>query len=308
MRRYQADDAARDHLLLHVHIGPSPLGLALILPLAREAGFETCLIGREDSPPLPCDPQGRPTYGLRWEGVEKQGETRTVRWDCRPGCGADLPEEVRQALGSKRPVLITATLRTEGIEARHPLIGELLELRPNNAETVVMPCENKVPEAWRKIEAACGTRGALYLAPLVNRIAVPVACSQPGARITRTHPVGEWLVGPVDGHSQILDALARNQEFAVVDDLEMRKLRKLHLVNGAHLAIAIQGARKNRRSLRATARMHENAYLAGGLHQAMRQGLSFLGDGEEASEVSVRIDELQRHFANHRAIVAGLGG
>ncbi len=264
-----------------MHIGPSPLGQALILPLASEAGFETCLIGREGSPLLPRDTRGRPTYSLRWEGAEKWEEPRAVRWDCRPGCEADLPAEVREALRSEPPVpvLITATLRKEGIEARHTLIREMLEVRPKGAETVVMPCENKVPDAWDKIEAACRACGADFVIPLVNRIAVPFECSQQGARITRTHPLGEWLVAPAERRLQILDALATAERFAVVGDLETRKRRKLYVVNGAHLAVGIQGVRRNRRSLRTTARMPENAYLMGELHQAMRQGLALGGDG-----------------------------
>jgi hypothetical protein len=269
VRRRRTDYATEGHLLLHVHIGPSPLGQTLILPLASEAGFETCLIGREDAPPLPLDERGWPTYTLCWEGAVAE-----------TGCAAELPGEVREALLDRESsVLITATLRTEGAAARLPLIREMLTARPAGAETVVMPCENKVPAAWAEVEDACRACGALYMVPLVNRVSVPATCSRPGERRTRTHRLGEWLVGLVERPSRILDALAAAGDFAMVGDLELRKLRKLYLVNGAHLALGIRGALQKRRSLRTAARTPDNAYLTGELHYAMQQGLSLLGNG-----------------------------
>jgi len=175
------------------------------------------------------------------------------------------------------PVLITATLRKEGIEARAPLIAELLAPREPGAETVVMPCENDVPPRWRAIEAACPARGATCLRPLVNRISVPVDGLAAGARTTRTHHLGEWLVGPSERRLEIVDALSLNACFGVVDDLEMRLKRKLYMVNGAHLALGIRGAMLGRRSLRVTAGMPENAYDIAQLHVYMSIGLAYAG-------------------------------
>jgi|GEM_PF-5234228 len=269
-----------DPLTLHIHIGPSPLAQSLILPLADAAGFHSYLVGRVDAEPLPTE-NGEHFYTLRWEGPEGcDEEKRTVCW-CQPGSLQDLPAEVLRGLSEDGAVLITATLRNEGIEARAKLILEMLELRLDprlsGAETVVMPCENKVPSQWRKIEDLCRAGGAIYLQPLVNRISVPVPDLEVGARETRTHRLGEWLVASPQRPSKVLDALSLNPQFDVVEDLEMRLKRKFSMVNGAHLAFGIVGRRQRRRSLSETARWPRNTYDVVRLHHVMEHGLNYVG-------------------------------
>ncbi len=164
-------------------------------------------------------------------------------WYCRPGSEAELPRDVRAELCSKGPVLITATLRN-GIDGRIGLVEEMLRARPPGEETVVIPCENDISSTWDRIETLCQEIGAIYLRPLVNRIAV--ADGQPDARpdgalssalevrTTNTHELGEWIVASPERPSEILTALQINDEFDVVkdlEDLEMRLRRKLYLVN-----------------------------------------------------------------------------
>jgi hypothetical protein len=234
-------------------------------------------VGSVDGDPLVCNGNGLPCYTLLWEGSVCASESRMVRWYCQPACLQDFDADVRKELESHNPVLITATLRQQGIEARAPLILEMLEARPAGVETVVMPCENKVPDAWRQIEAACQAKGVIYLRPLVNRISVPVLNLPPGVRETRTHELGEWLVASPQRSSTILEALSVNADFGIVDDLEMRLVRKLYIVNGAHLTLGVRGALLGWDSLRATARLPENAYDIGQLHERMHIGLAHAG-------------------------------
>jgi hypothetical protein len=76
---------------------------------------------------------------------------------------------------------------------------------------------------------------------------------------------------------RILDALAVNDEFKAVQDLEMRKQRKLFVVNGAHLALGIRGTKLGRPSLQATAQIPESIYDVANLHSAMNRGLTYSG-------------------------------
>jgi hypothetical protein len=266
----------RAPLPVHVHIGPSPLAKALLLPLSRKAGFAVCVVGRPGGEPLPLDAAGHPTYRLKWEGQDAREEQRTVDWYCEAESVAELPAEVGNALGKRSAVLITATLR-DGIRERRRLIEEMLRQRPQGAETIVMPCENSVPGDWQAVRSLCDELGATYLQPLVNRIALPLEPHGPDSRTTRTHNLGEWLVAPPQRKSRILEALAVNDEFDVVEDLEVRMQRKLFMVNGAHLALGIRGALLGRRSLRATAQMPSSIYDVANLHFAMNQGLTFSG-------------------------------
>ena len=140
-----------------------------------------------------------------------------------------------------------------------------------------MPCENSVPAEWQTIRSLCDELGVIYLQPLVNRIALPLKEHGPESRTTRTHRLGEMLVAPPNRHSRILNDLSVNDEFDIVEGLEMRMQRKLFLVNGAHLAVGIRGAMLGRRSLRATAQMPDSIYDVASLHAAMNQGLAFAG-------------------------------
>jgi hypothetical protein len=271
-----------DLLLLHIHIGASPLAQALILPIGQLAGFRICLVGRPDGDPLPRDNQGYPVYQLNWEGTNRREEVRRVDWYCQANSEECLPADVRTALRRYgEPLLLTATLRA-GIEQRRPLIEEILKVRPLGAETVVMPCENDIPGSWQAVDVLCRSLGAMYLRPLVNRIAVPYEPgrrdSMPrGSRITRTHDLGEWLVSPPSRSSELLGALLRAPEFNVVDDLPARLLRKRHMVNGGHLAVGIRGVMLRRRSLRVTAALPGCVYDVSQLHRVMRMGLAFSG-------------------------------
>lgn len=166
-----------------MHIGPSPLSKALLLPLSRRAGFAVCVVGRRGGEPLPLDAKGDPMYLLTWEGHDPHTEPRPVDWYCEAGTIAELPVEVRDAVRGPSDLLITATLR-DRISERRGLIEEMIRLRPGGAETIVMACENSVPDEWEFVRALCDEVGATYLQPMVNRIALPLGKEGPDSRIT----------------------------------------------------------------------------------------------------------------------------
>jgi hypothetical protein len=264
-------------LPVHVHIGPSPLSKALLLPLSRKAGFSVCVVGRPGGEPLPLDADGHPVYRLKWEGQNRHEELCPVDWYRETESVAGLPDEVVRELERRsQPVLITATLR-QGIREQQGLIEGMLRMRPPGSETIVMACENSVPSEWQAIQALCEELGASYLQPLVNRIALPLAEHGPDSRTTRAHKLGELLVCTPANGSSVLAALAVNDEFGLVEELGMRIQRKLFMVNGAHLALGIKGALLGKTSLRTTATLSDSVYDVAALHFAMHQGLAFSG-------------------------------
>jgi hypothetical protein len=262
--------------LLHVHIGLSPLAQALILPVAESAGLQTCVIGREDGVRPPAGNDGCCVYELRWEGPEPEREQRVICSYEQPSRMADLPTRILEQVRNDRRMLLTATLRDEGVLQRQRFSMELLKARPRDSETVVIPCENRVPDAWRKIEQEVGCNDVTFLRCVVNRIAVRFEeeGAPAGTRVTRTHPSGEWLVEDPGRELVILDLLKRAAEFEVVESLEPYKLRKLYLVNGGHLAVAIHGAKLQIPSLRDTARRRDCLLDVTNLHNAMIFGMS----------------------------------
>jgi Mannitol dehydrogenase C-terminal domain len=265
--------------VLHVHIGLSPLAQALILTVARSAGFESFIVGRIDKPAPPFDDKGEQSYELKWEGTDPRDEACPIHSFLQFDSFEDLPDELLKRIGTEDAMLLTASIRG-AIDERRSFVRDLLKARPEGSQTLVIPCENKVPKAWSELEGELGGTDILFVESVVNRIAVPVedADAEPGARATRTHPVGEWVIKDPRRKSKALDALRQRPEVKVVDRLEPYKTQKLFLVNGGHLAVAIRAAYRNIDRLRDAAREREALVDVTGLHGAMILGLT-RGDG-----------------------------
>lgn len=195
--------------MLHVHIGLSPLAQALILPVASSAELETVIVGPAGGPLPPANGDGRRTYELKWEGAIPKSERLPIHAYLQPSSIADLRADVRARVESPEAMLLTASIRDRGIEERRVFVRELLNARPRGSETVVMACENRVPDTWREIEQEVDRSDVTYVDCVVNRIAVRVEeeGAPAGTRATRTHPTGEWLVQHPGRELEILEAL-----------------------------------------------------------------------------------------------------
>lgn len=215
----------------HVHIGPSPLALGLLVPCALAAGFHVHLLGR------PGD-SGPNRYRLvnTATGVETQPQVQTFEG---PGCFDEVSAEVRGALESEEPLLLTCTLR-EKIAERSQLVEELIEARPPGAETVFMPCENSPDAAYEPLTLRCEERGVIPVRAVVNKMCAAGKSEWGQPRLVEAHSLGEWLIEDPLREVGLLEALAAaSEEVELVCDFEARKERKLWMVNGTHLALAL---------------------------------------------------------------------
>jgi hypothetical protein len=225
--------------MLHLHVGPSALALGLLIPMTLDAGFDVCVVGRpgEDNPKV---------FGVSGSGRGGRLSFREVNWFEGPHSVEDLPREVLARLGGLEPLLMTGSLR-EGIARRYEFMIGILECRPPEAETIVLPCENAPHSDYDKVRKACERTGALMLRTVVNRMCVDLGRDSHNRRTVSAHSLGEWLIErPPDGRSSaVLTALSQVDGFEVVSDIQARHDRKLWMVNGAHQALALMARRAN---------------------------------------------------------------
>lgn len=217
--------------MLHVHIGPSPLALGLILPATLAAGLKTCVIGQsgDDSPREYLVSGSGPKGRLRYHQVD---------WFEGPEVVDDLPEELRAHLAGETPLLLTCSLRGE-IVARRQLVEETLDLRPAASETIMLACENAPHAAYADIGAKRASPDFRLLRTVVNRMCIKLDRDSEGRRAVSAHPLGEWLIEDPSEASMLLRALSAVPEVEIVTDIEAREDRKLWMVNGAHQALAL---------------------------------------------------------------------
>jgi hypothetical protein len=227
--------------VLAIHIGPGRLGLGLIVPCLRQAGFDVCLVGRPDA-----DREELPQYLLDWTDPRVGLELRSVSYACNAGCAADLPDAVRAYVASDEPLVITGALGPKNAPACEGLIGEILELRPAGAQTDVIVCENEDLPIYRTLAERHGDR-ATFCWSVVDRVCtwLDSGTRRGGRRAVRAHPVGEWVIGHPDPQSPTMQALAQAPEVRVVvpDHVPAYKHRKLWTVNGLHLVLALLARR-----------------------------------------------------------------
>jgi hypothetical protein len=216
----------------HVHIGPSALAHGLLIPCTVSAGFTVAVIGRIAGQD--------PTEYVYVNTATGRGQPREVDLVEGPRNLAGASRELRGMVEGQDPLLLTCSLR-DAIVERRDFVVELLKCRPREAETVFAACENTPHATYREIEELCRAEGGVPLRTVVNRM-----CREEkerdaeGRRIILAHPLGEWVFEAPPRPLPLLDALARVDEVEVVEDYEARKARKIWMVNGVHMALALE--------------------------------------------------------------------
>jgi hypothetical protein len=216
----------------HVHIGPSALAHGLLIPCTISAGFAVAVVGRISRRDSTEYIYVNTATGRRWpREVDLVEGPRNL-----PGASREL----RGMVEDQDPLLLTCSLRGAIVE-RRDLVVELLKGRPRGAETVFAACENTPHATYREIEELCRAEGGVPLRTVVNRM-----CREEkerdaeNRRVVLAHPLGEWVFEAPPRPMPLLDALARVDEVEVVEDYEARKARKIWMVNGVHVALALE--------------------------------------------------------------------
>lgn len=215
----------------HVQIGPSALAHGLLIPCTLALGFKVAIVGRvgEDGP-----------------AEYVHGNTRTGAREARPVDLIEGPERLSDAsaafksmVEASEPLLVTCSLR-DAIVDRRDLVIELLEARPEGAETVFAACENSPHEVYKEIEEVCEARGIVSLRTVVNRMCrEEEERDEANRRVVLAHPLGELVFEQPPRSLALLEALSQLEEVEVVQEFDARKDRKIWMVNGVHLALAL---------------------------------------------------------------------
>ena len=251
--------------MLHLHFGPSPLALGLLLPASLETGFDVAVIARAGD----INPK---TFGRGGSAPGSRLTYHRVKWFEGPTEYAELPENLRGAIESETPMLITASLRKQ-IADRVDFAEAVLRVRPPGAETIVLACENDPHSAYEEIRKVAEETGATMLKTVVNRMCVALPRDDRRRRMVSAHPLGEWLIERPVEPSALLDELAAAKEVEIVDDIDARENRKLWMVNGAHQALALMARAGGHRTLRGAARSPAVLARLAHIHSAMNEAL-----------------------------------
>jgi hypothetical protein len=221
-----------------------------------------CLVGRSGG-----DPE-RTTFGLTGDHHASGSSYREVRWATNARTLRELPDEVQAGVAGHQPLLITAALGS-GIAQAAPLIEELASARPPAAETVLLACENDPGSEYEALAGRHADR-LTYSSCLVDRI-----CGWPSSgqrdhaqrRVVVHNATGEWIIPVVGPCPAVLARLRRAPLVRVLNGrIDGWKARKLWIVNGLHIVLALIARRAG----------VERLPLTGNLQQAFVQSVRSL--------------------------------
>lgn len=192
--------------VVHVHLGPGPLGQGLVIAVGESLGFELHVIGRPDSDferPIKL-------------AIVQHGGDAVERVDIAPRSysTADdveaMPRALLDAVASDAPLLITAALR-EGIRSRASHIEDLVRMRPPGSETVFIACENAPDPTYSDLKRRLVEQGVECPTAVVNRVCL-IRKGDKGT--VWTHQRAEWLIEAQSAAGQVLQALSRSRRCA----------------------------------------------------------------------------------------------
>jgi hypothetical protein len=233
---------------VHVHIGPSPLGLGLIVQATREAGFQAHIVGSPETVHLPA--YERTMY--RRDGISEHQVVEVASFT-RPR-GRQVPPELAGSLREAEEVLVTCSVRG-AISQRTEFVQALAHATSADADRVFIACENTLTTAHREVMQWLDGRGFDTPETVIDRVCAWATTSDgrpPTPRHVVHHEIGEWIIPAPATPGRTLERLARSKLVTLVppDEFGAFSDRKAWLVNAPHLVLALRGALLNVPDLR----------------------------------------------------------
>lgn len=215
--------------VVHIHVGPSKLGLGLVASTTAQLRMEVHIVGRPG-------PDSTPRFG-----VSLVPNLPIAFHDVASFTGPETFKEagpaLREAVMRDGPLLVTCTLR-DGIVDRYQFVRELLLAR-GDGETVFIACENSPHEAYGRLRQEFEPGGVRFLDTVVNRICPKFIRISGPRRIVRAHKLGEWLIEERLDDSAVIECLTGSDFVLLEPELEPFKRRKRWQVNGGQLLLAM---------------------------------------------------------------------
>ena len=226
--------------ICHIHLGAGCLGLGLVVSSTCRAGLDVHVLVAEGRS-LPR----QSTFELEVVGAANGAgaiELHTVAGFWQTSSMERLPEAPREALLRSPHLLITTSLTTAGFTAAQPFILAMVEARRAvgaATSTTFIPAENDPGPTWESFRQSLRERGVRVCRTMVNRYC-PTKTDEFGPRRVMVDVEQEWVIEltrlPIPPPLVALEALPHVELVANADIFEKRKL---WLINGTHLALAI---------------------------------------------------------------------
>lgn len=228
----------------HVHIGTGRFGLGFVGYFSNKLGFSTTFLNRT------AERSRSRNEKLR---VNKKYHIKYYDADQEDAVGFDRleffsQEDVGHALALLRDsdtLLVTTTVGESQLPSVAPLIAQGLKERNTNAPLFLIACENGhrcSSVLARRVNAILETeqQNAVFVDCVVDQICHGINVNEEMVTVS-AESYREWIIEETD--SQLEQQLREPRiKFVQSDQLDLYELRKLWLVNGFHLALAILGA------------------------------------------------------------------
>jgi hypothetical protein len=224
----------------HIHLGPGCLGLGLIVSSSCRAGLEVHVVSLRGGTQLTSN-------DFELEVVDSlvtppRLESHRVDGFWEASTVEQLAPPLREVLLHRPHLLITTSLTTSGLEAAQPFIQSLVEERQRAGfarSTTFIGAENDLGPTWEQFRLVLEASGTRPLRAMVNRYC-PSRSDANGLRRVVVDVEEEWVIElsrlPIPPPVAVLADLPHVEVVASTTAFEKRKL---WLINGTHLALAI---------------------------------------------------------------------
>jgi len=229
----------------HVQLGPGKVGLGLVTAVSTEAGLDTHIVGKGTSRVRPGRKLEVRVLGLA--GREEFDPLPVASISCAD-CWDDLHWDCMTAIMHSPSLLITTSLTTKGLAARHGFILDLARHRAASSyatSTIFIAAENDPGPSYPELSLELERLGVECRRTVVNRFCVHADYDEKrNAHVVTVDDLAEWVIeGPATSGTP-LEALAKVPYVSFVPDIDPVATRKRWLVNGLHLALAIIAQQK----------------------------------------------------------------
>lgn len=224
-----------------VHLGPGCLGLALIVPILKKAGFDLTVVGQS---PKKAEALGRHRRYLK-EHPSAPGQSLWTEVELGPECVtttfAEIDAVVRN-ISTDDLLLVTMSLGPAQVDpVVQAAVARLLAVPTRG--TVLIPCENRVADECTALFAARrAEEPARFHVPEVM-----VDCMTDAVEIDRDQQIvvvaceryGEWVITPPPEWADDITGALIDAGVIVTLDFGPYATRKRWFVNGLQLGLAL---------------------------------------------------------------------
>lgn len=239
--------------MVHVHIGTGSLGLGFVAYLTRKAGFRVVLANREvGSASKKKNSALKHNTKFTLKVVGRTTRTESVQIDKFIYTDSES-DELLDLFENSSTMLLTTGLK-EGLKNCIPDISRLIKKRVDatlDEPLFVLACENRFDSNWLLSEVAAHlgmsrdqleSRQVQFLPCVVDRICTNIECDSSGQVSVEVEPYAKWVIETTEASKKLekaLSLLVNEGIIEFVSDIKPYKLRKLWLINGPHLLVAI---------------------------------------------------------------------